>query len=323
MTSTRWAAIAAVCAALTTPAYAQQAYPNQSIRMIVPFAAGAVNDFLGRLAAEHIKNRTGQTVVVENRTGAGGNIGLAELARSPADGYTIVYAGLSEALLVPLINPAAGYRPEELTPLGLAGSSPVCVVVRPDFPAASIDELIALVRAQPGRLSFGSAGVGSFAHVMSELIKERTGTFIVHIPYRGGAQILTDLIGGQIDLAITTVVSAAQMASTRRLRMLAVTARERIPAFRDVPTFEESRSLKGMDLQVWAMMFAPPGLPEPLAQRLNAAINAALVAPTVLETFTRLGAEVPPRVLGLAQARAFLQAQTALYRPVTRRIKPE
>jgi tripartite-type tricarboxylate transporter receptor subunit TctC len=197
------------------------------------------------------------------------------------------------------------------------------VVVRPDFPAASIDELIALVRARPGRLSFGSAGVGSFAHVMSELIKERTGTFIVHIPYRGGAQILTDLIGGQIDLAITTVVSAAQMASTRRLRMLAVTARERIPAFRDVPTFEESRSLKGMDLQVWAMIFAPPGLPEPLAQRLNAAINAALVAPTVLETFTRLGAEVPPRVLGLAQARAFLQAQTALYRPVIRRIKPE
>ncbi len=302
---------------------AQPAYPSRPPSIIVPYTTGGAADIGGRLMAAELGKQLGQTVIVDNVPGASGAIGMQKLARSPADGYSLVYAGLSEALLVPLINPAAGYRPEELTPLGLAGSSPVCVVVRPDFPAASIDELIALVRARPGRLSFGSAGVGSFAHVMSELIKERTGTFIVHIPYRGGAQILTDLIGGQIDLAITTVVSAAQMASTRRLRMLAVTARERIPAFRDVPTFEESRSLKGMDLQVWAMIFAPPGLPEPLAQRLNAAINAALVAPTVLETFTRLGAEVPPRVLGLAQARAFLQAQTALYRPVIRRIKPE
>ncbi len=310
-------------AGLAARAGAQAAFPSRPMSIIVPYTAGGSSDIGGRLMASELGKQLGQTITVDNVPGASGALGMQKLARSPADGHTLVYAGLSEALLVPQINPAAGYRPDDLVPVGMAGSSPVCVVTRPDFPANTIDELVALARSRPGRLSFGSAGIGSFAHVMGELIKDRTGTFMVHIPYRGGAQILTDLIGGQIDLAITTVVSAAQMVATKRLKMLGVTARERIPNFRDVPTFEESQALKGLDVQVWAVMYAPAGLPDAVAQRLNTAINAALVSPTVLETFARLGAELPPRTLTIPQTRAFLQAQAALYQPVTRRIKPE
>ncbi len=310
-------------AGLAVRAGAQAAFPSRPMSIIVPYTAGGSSDIGGRLMASELGKQLGQTITVDNVPGASGALGMQKLARSPADGHTLVYAGLSEALLVPQINPAAGYRPDDLVPVGMAGSSPVCVVTRPDFPANTIDELVALARSRPGRLSFGSARIGSFAHGMGELITDRTGTLMVHIPYRGGAQILTDLIGGQIDLAITTVVSAAQMVATKRLKMLGVTARERIPNFRDVPTFEESQALKGLDVQVWAVMYAPAGLPDAVAQRLNTAINAALVSPTVLETFARLGAELPPRTLTIPQTRAFLQAQAALYQPVTRRIKPE
>lgn len=311
-------------AGLAQRAGAQAAgFPSRSISLIVPYIAGASSDIGGRLMASELARQLGQPVVVDNVAGASGTLGMQKLARSPADGHTLVYAGLSEALLVPQIQPNAGYRPEELTPLGLAGSSPVGILVRPDFPANTVDELIAMARKQPGKLSFGSAGVGSFAHVMSEVIKERTGTFMVHIPYRGGAQIITDLIGGQLDLAITTVVAASSTLNSRRLKMLGVTARQRIPAFRDIPTFDESQALKGIDMQAWAILFGPAGLPEAVATRLNAAINASLVTPGMLEALGKLGAETPPRTLSLAQTRAFLQTQTAFYQPVTRRIKPE
>ena len=304
-------------------AQAQTNFPSRPLSLIVPYTPGGSSDIGGRLLAGELARQLGQTVTVDNVPGAGGALGMQKLARAPADGHTLVYAGLSEGLLVPQINPAAGYKPEDLTPLALAGSSPVGIVTRADFPANTVDELFDLVRKQPGRMTFGSAGIGSFAHVMGEVIKERTGTFMVHIPYRGGTQILADVIGGQVDLAITTVASAASLVASRRLKILGVTARERIPAFRDVPTFGESRTLKGVDMQVWAVVFAPPGLPEPVAVRLNAAINAGLGAPAVLEALAKLGSETPPRTLSLAQTRAFLQEQSALYRPVTRRIKPE
>lgn len=309
-------------AGLAMGASAQAAFPNRALSLIVPYTPGGSSDIGGRLIAGELAKQLGQPVVVDNVPGAGGALGMQKLARAPADGHALVYAGLSEALLVPQINPAVGYLPEELTPLALAASSPVCVATRADFSAHSIDELIALARRQPGRLSFGSAGVGSFAHVMGEVIKERTGTFMVHIPYRGSAQIMADLMGGQIDLAITTMASAASLATSRRIKILGVSARDRIAAFREVPTFAESQALKGVEMQVWALVFAPRGLPEPVAIRLNTAINAALGTPVVLDALAKLGAEAP-RMLGLSQTRAFLQAQAALYQPITRNIKPE
>lgn len=309
-------------AGLAWGAHAQAAFPSRPLSLIVPYTPGGSSDIGGRLIAGELAKQLGQTVTVDNVPGAGGALGMQKLARAAADGHTLVYGGLSEALMVPQINPAVGYQPEELTPLALAASSPVCVVTRPDFPASSVDELVALARREPGRLSFGSAGVGSFAHVMGEAIKERTGTSMVHVPYKGSPQIMTDLMGGQIDLAITTVAAAASLAGSRRIKILGVSARERIPAFSSVPTFGESQSLKGVEMQVWAIVFGPRGLPEAVATRLNAAINAALGTPVVLEALARLGAEAP-RMLSVAQTRAFLQAQTALYQPITRNIKPE
>ena len=303
-------------------ARAQSTYPTKPITIIVPFTAGGASDIGARLLAPELSRLLGQPVVIENVAGAGGAIGVQKLIRSPADGYTLLYGGLSESLLIPLINPAVNYKVDDLMPIALAGASPVSFVVRPDFPANSVDELINMARKQPGKLSFGSAGIGSFAHVMTEVIKARAGVFMVHIPYRGGSQILTDVIGGQIDLAVTTVTNAVPMIAAKRVKVLGVSSKERVALLKDVPTFGESRALKGLEMQVWALLFAPVGTPAAVADKLNAAINTALELPAMKAMRAKLGAELGA-LFSLPQAQAFYAAERKMYQPVVSQIKPE
>lgn len=315
--------VLAGAATLAAPlAWAQPGFPSKPLTLIVPFTAGGASDVGARMLGTELGKLLGQTVVVENLAGAGGALAVQKLIRAPADGHTLLYGGMSETLLVPLINPSLGYKPEDLLPVALAGSSPILFVVRPDFPANTMDELVALVRKNPGKYSFGSAGIGSFAHVMGEVVKERAGMFMVHIPYRGGQQIITDVIGGQLDMGITTAANAASMIANKRIKALGVSAGERVPVIKDVPTFSESNALKGLQMSVWAFVYAPNNTPAAVVERLNTAINTALMVPALKEARVRLASDLPS-LMTPAQSRAFIAAEQALYKPVTSRIKPE
>ena len=316
------ASAAGVAATLAPSLRAQPAWPSRPITLIVPYTVGGASDIGARLFAPEMAKALGQPVVVENIAGAGGALGVQRLVRATPDGHTLLYGGMSESLLVPMINPSVGYSTKDLLPVAIAGAAPVALVVRSDFPANTVDELVQMARRNPGRLTFGSAGVGTFAHVMTEVVKRRTGTFIVHIPYRGAPQIVNDVVAGQIDLAVTTTTSVVQLVAARRVKVLGVSAAQRIPAMADVPTFGESKSLAGVEMRIWAFVFAPQGTPAPVVARLNEVTNAAVGSPTIRATIAKLAAETPSP-LTPEQCRTFIDEQVRLYEPVTRDIKPE
>jgi tripartite-type tricarboxylate transporter receptor subunit TctC len=301
---------------------AQGAWPAKPLSLIVPFPAGGASDIGGRILAVELNKLIGQSVVIDNLAGAGGAIGIQKLLRSAPDGHTLVYGGMSEAMLVPMVNKSLNYKTEDMMPVAMVGNTPVVLATRPDFPAKNIDELIALIRKRPGQFSYGSSGIGSFAHVMTETIKDKTGVFMVHIPYRGGAQVVADLVSGQIDVAVITMPSALSMLQSRKLKVLGVSSKERVPLIKDVPTFNESKELKGVEMMVWAVLFAPLGTPDSIVQKLNAAINQVHAVPAIQSTIARLGSEVPT-AYSPTQLRDFLNLQKRLYASVVSRIQPE
>lgn len=314
-------AAAAAGAIRTRPAQAQ-AWPARAITLVVPYTAGGSSDIGARLLNGELGRQLGQNVVVDNVGGAAGALGVQKVVRAPADGHTLLMGSLSECLLVPLANPAAGYKPEDLLPVALTGASPAVFVTRADFPAQTIDEFIALARRNPGRYTYGSPGVGTFQHVMGETFKARAGLFMVHIPYRGAPQVLQDVMGGQIDLGITTIPSVAGFVASGKMKVLGVSTAARHPALKTAQAFGESAALKGLELSTWAMVYAPAGTPEAVAQKLNATINAISTSPAMVEARTRLGGDLPA-VLTLAQARAWVQAEREKYAPVIKGLKLE
>ena len=311
-------------AALAAPtlALAQAPFPNKPLTMIVPYTAGGASDIGARMIGNEFGRQLGQQLIVDNVSGAGGALGVQKLVRSAADGHTLLYGSLSEALLVPLINPQSGYKVEDLRPVAFLGSTPAVFVARPDFPANSIDEFIALAKKSPGRFTYGSPGNGTFQHVMGEAFKAKAGVFMVHIPYRGGAQILTDVIGGQIDLGITSAANAAGFVAGGRLKAIGVTSAKRLPTMPAAQAFGESKALQGLELSTWGVAYVPAGTPEAVVARLNTALNAALMLPATVEQRARLGAELPA-TLSVAQTRDFVAAERAKYAPILRGLKFE
>lgn len=304
------------------PAMAQTSFPSKPITIIVPYTAGGASDVGARMLQNELSKAMGQPVLIDNVAGAGGAVGVQKLLRSPADGHTLLYGSLSECVLVPLINTAAGYRSDDMTAVALAGATPAAFVVRADFPAANLEELIAYARKNPGKLSYGSPGVGTFQHLVAETVKAKTGTFMLHIPYRGGANIVNDVVAGQIDIGVTTVPNVVALANQGRVKVLAITSAETVSVLPNVRSFGESPLLKGMDMQTWGMIFAPKGTPEPVLQKLNAAINSIVSQPAMVEQRRKLGstASVP---LSLAQSQAFLLKERDIYLQAASRIKPE
>ena len=290
--------------------------------MVVPYPPGGAADISARMFNTELGRELGQPVVIDNVGGAAGVIGVQRALRAPADGHTLLFGSPSETVMVPVLNPTVGYRAEDLRPVALVGSAPVAIMVRPDFPAAGVDELIALVRSRPGRLTFGTAGVGTLGHVAGETIKARTGTFMVHIAYRGGAAVLNDLIGGQIDLAVITAPAVVPAVASGRLRALAVSSRTRVAALPQAPSFAESNALKDLELLNWGMVMVPAATRPAVVERLNAAINTVLMLPAVREARQRAGGELAA-TLSPAQALSLYRAEIALYRSVASRIKPE
>lgn len=305
-----------------TRVQAQANYPSRAITIIVPYTAGGASDIGARLLGVELARQLGQPVVIDNVGGAGGAVGVQKMLRAPADGYTLLYGALSECVLVPLINASAGYKSEDMTAVAMAGGAPAAFVVRPDFPANNMQEWIAYARKNPGRLSYGSPGIGTFQHLVAETVKAKTGTFMLHIPYRGGSNIVSDVISGQIDIGVTTSTSVLGMGAQGRVKLLGITSGERVAALPNAAAFGDTPELKGMDLQTWAMVFAPKGLPEALLQKLNSVINGIVMSPAMAEQRRKLGSTVTGPMTP-AQAQAFVLAERDTYRAAASRIKPE
>ena len=281
---------AAVCLALAPAAGFAQAYPAKPIRLIVPFPAGGATDILARALSQKMGEKIGQTVVVENRPGAGGTIGADAASKSVADGYTLLLATSSTHSIGPAINPKIPYNAEtDFTPIVYVASSPNVVVVPNSSPVKNMRELIDYARKNPGKLNYASSGNGTIVHLTTEYFKAQSETFILHIPYRGTALAIPDLVSGKVDVLFDSFVTGMPHVKDGKLRALAVTTAKRSALAPDMPTVSEV--LPGFESVTWFGLYGPKAMPQDLALKVNQAVNAALADTDVKERFARLGAE--------------------------------
>ncbi len=270
---------------------AAQNYPTRPVRFIVPFAPGGNTDVQGRLIAQKLTETWNQQVVVDNRAGAGGTVGVEMLAKAPADGYTIALASFGNILVGPSLFPKLGYDPmKDLAPVVLVSQPPGLLVVNPALPVKNIGDLIAYAKANPGKLNYGSAGNGTWNHLFAEHFKALTGIQMTHIPYKGANPAVTDVIGGQIQLSFAPFPAAVPQIKSGRLRVLGVTSAQRSPVLPDVPTVAES-GLPGYSAATWFAVLAPAKTPQIIIVKLNTDINAALLRPEVKAAFAADGTE--------------------------------
>jgi tripartite-type tricarboxylate transporter receptor subunit TctC len=268
-------AAAALCVAAAGMVHAQD-FPTRPVQIIGPYAAGASTDTLARMLTASLSKELGQPVVVSNKPGAGGIIAAQETLRAPADGYTILLVSSAMLTVNQSIYSKLPYDPlKDFAPVGISVRMPIALVVNPAQPIKNVQELIAYAKANPGKLTFGSAGTGTTQHLAGELFKSMTGADILHIPYKGGAPAMVDLIGGQISMMFVQAPSALQQIKGGKIRALAVDGVKRDPDLPDVPTADES-GVKGYDLNSWYGFVVPAGVPEPALHKLQAAVAKAL-----------------------------------------------
>lgn len=302
----------AVLAAAACATWAQD-YPGKTVRIVVPYAAGGPADLLARSVAEKLGPRLGQAVVVENRPGAGGHTGAEQVARGPADGYTLVLATIAHngaARLYPRLH----YDPaKDLRPVILLAEAPSVLIVRQSLAASNVRELLALAKAEPGKLTYGSAGNGSAMHMAAELFRYMTGVDYVHVPYRGGAPAMADLLGGQVDMLFESLGTAHPQLKSGKVRALAVTGRTRSPSLPDVPTLSEA-GVSGYSSVPWYTLSVASATPLPVVNRLNADLNAVLRDKDLLQRWEALGIEALGGTPADAEARN--QAETAKWNAV-------
>jgi tripartite-type tricarboxylate transporter receptor subunit TctC len=253
-----------------------QAYPAKLVRIIVPLAAGGPPDFVARTVAQHLAAAFGQQVIVDNRPGAGGTIGAAAAAKSPADGYTLLLASTTTLSISPSLYANPGYDPgTSFAPISLAATAPFLVVVHPSLPARTLKELIALAKSKPGELNFGSGGSGSPLHIAGEMFKIAAGVQLVHVPYKGAAPAVIDLLSGRIQLMVEQLYPMAQYIQSGKIRPLAVASPKRHPQLPDLPTTAEA-GLPGYEVIAWVGLVAPRGTPADVLKRLNVEVVKAL-----------------------------------------------
>jgi tripartite-type tricarboxylate transporter receptor subunit TctC len=277
----------------TAPAAAQD-YPNRPIVIVVPFAAGGGNDVLARLLAQHMGASLRQQFVIENRPGAGGTIGARAVAKAPPDGYTLMVGHSGVFAIAPALYANPGYDPRhDFTPIGLIGSFQQVLVVRPSLPIHSISELIAVAKEQPGKITYASAGVGSGGHLSTELLAEMAGIKLTHVPYRGTGAAQGDLVGGHVDMMISTPPSVSGAIRGGLLRAIALTGENRSPIFPDLPIVSEA-GVPGYVAVMHYGLVAPPGIDHAVASELNAALNAALANDDVRARIKDEGGEPLP-----------------------------
>lgn len=271
------AALSAAALALAMPALADAPYPSKPIKLVVGYAPGGSVDMAARVVADLLAARLGTSVVVDNQAGAAGAVAAQRVVNSPADGYTLLAGSSNEMAATALVNPAQKYDPQkDLTPIGLIATAPVLLAASPKTQVRSLAEFIDTVKRNPGKHSYGSSGVGSTLHFAGELLKQRAGLFMTHIPYRGTAPLTTELVAGTLDFAIISPTAAAPFIQSGRIVPLGISSAKRSPALPQVPALGEHPLLKGYDLTGWFALAAPRNLPPDVAQRLRAALQAGL-----------------------------------------------
>ncbi|MGA7663604.1 MAG: tripartite tricarboxylate transporter substrate binding protein [Pseudolabrys sp.] len=269
-------------------------YPDHPITLIVPYAPGGGNDVLARAVADPMAKILGQPLVVENRGGAGGSVGTRQIAKAPPDGYTLGLGGTGTLAIDPTLYPNAGYDPrKDFAPVGLIATSPLIVLVNQSVAAHTVQELIALAKAQPGKLNYASAGPGSGIHLGTVLFADTAGIDITHVPYKGSGPALTDLLGGHVQIYFSSLPPAVGLVKEGKVRALAVTGLKRSGTFPDMPTVAE-QGLPGFEAVLHYGIVAPAGTPRPIVDKLNAALRAALGDPKVHGHIATEGAEPLP-----------------------------
>jgi tripartite-type tricarboxylate transporter receptor subunit TctC len=300
----RRAALATAALALCLPlaALAQPAYPAKAIKLVVPYAPGGSADIAARLVTDEWAKALGGAIFIENKGGAGGNIGVDMVAKAPPDGHTIGLQTVSLAINPGLTAKMPYDTLKDLAPIGMVASSQHVLVVNNALPARNLKELLALLKSRPEQYSYGSAGAGSTFHMSAELFKSVAGTPIVHVPYRGGGPAMVDTISGQVALSFPVLSAAQPHVQAGKLRALGVTGTRRSPLMPEVPTIAEA-GLPGYAFETWFMVFAPAGTPRPVIDRLNATLNQALNAPALRERMARDGFDPIPSTPEQARAR--------------------
>ncbi|XUP18081.1 tripartite tricarboxylate transporter substrate binding protein [Variovorax sp. DAIF25] len=271
------------------PAAAQQDYPAKPIRLIVPFTPGGVTDTGARVVADKLGARLGQSVVVDNRPGASGNIGTQMVASAAPDGYTLLLGFDGTLVINPHVYAKVPFDTlKDFVPVSKIGDAVLIIVVHPSVPAKTLSELVAYSKTNPGGVSYGSAGTGSTPHLAGELLKARTGANFVHVPYKGGGQSMTDLVGGSLPMLYTAVAGAYPFVQKGQIRPIAVSSAQRLASLPDVPTVAES-GVPGFESSSWIGILAPAKTPQPIVERLQRELHAVVQSPEVRERLASLG----------------------------------
>jgi tripartite-type tricarboxylate transporter receptor subunit TctC len=318
--------IAAAASVVALGAAAQAGdYPNRPVRMIVPFTPGGSTDILARVIGTRLSVALGQTVIIENRPGAGGSLGADRVAKAAPDGYTLLMGHIGTLAVTPSIYPRLPYDPiKSFAPVAWVARVPNVLVVHPSMPARSVRELVQYAKANPGKLNYGSGGNGSAAHIATEYFKLQSDTDIVHVPYKGTAPAVNDAVSGQIQMLLTGAPAVMPMVKAGKLVALAVSSPQRIPGAPELPTIAESGlpGFAGFEADQWYGIVAPAGTPEAIVRKLNAQVNASLNSAEILARLQSEGATptpFPPEVFG-----KLIEAEIARWRPVVQRagLKP-
>jgi tripartite-type tricarboxylate transporter receptor subunit TctC len=284
------AALAATVAAFIATAAPAQEFPSRPIRIVIPFAAGGPTDILARLMAPKLTERWGQQIIVDNRPGAGATLGADIAARATPDGYTLLFNTVGHSI-TPFLFPKLGYDAvKSFAPITAVSQAPLVLVMNPSVPAKTVADIVALAKAKPGQVAYGSSGNGGISHLAGHLFTKSAGITMNHIPYKGMGPVIPDLIAGQVSLAFPDPLVAMPHVRAGRLRLMAVTSSKRSVIDRDVPTIAES-GLPGYDVAVWYGMFAPAGTPPAVLERLHAGLVAVVNAPDLKERIIREGGE--------------------------------
>jgi len=282
-------------------ATADEAYPAKPVMVVVPQAPGGANDVIARIVTTKLAEKLGRQVVVENRPGAGGNIGTAYVAKATPDGYTLLFTVSSAHVINPALYKRTGFDPvRDFVPVGSAATAGYVLVANPSFRPGSVRELVDLARAKPDTVTFASAGNGTLNHLIGEMIQQSAGIRLVHVPYKGAAAAASDVVGGQVAVSVQSVTSAQAFIRAGKLKVLAVTNEKRLPSMPDVPTVGET--LRGVGATPWYGLFAPAHTPPAVVARLRTALGKVLADPEVRETLARQGCEPFPSEPGQFEA---------------------
>lgn len=308
-------ALAAACAVALSAAHADDVatYPNRPVRIVVDVPPGGGVDTVTRIVAENLQNKLGEPIVVENRAGAGGNIGADYVFHSEPDGYTLLATQPAAITINPLLYKNLSFDPTKFEPVAIMTEIPNVLMVRPNFAAKSVQELIAQAKTSPGKITYASQGIGTTSHLTAALLESRVGIKLVHVPYKGTTPALNDIISDHVDMIFMELASALKLHQAGKARILAVATTHRVPNLPDVPTFDEA-GVKGFESGTWNAIAAPPGTPKPIVDKLNAAIKDALNAERAQEVFAKINltaAGGPPH-----EAARFIKDQTKLWAEV-------